>query len=490
MATEQPEVAVAAAVLLLLVVTSGRYGWFRDELYFAEAGRHPAWGYADQPLLTPLVVAAAAALGHGSIVIVRLASALASAATALLTGRLAADMGGSTRARFIAAATWGVGGVSLVTGHIVDTATFDILATAGVCLCLARAATTQQSRWLVVAGAVLGLGLLDKMMVGIATACLAVSIAALGPRWMLRSRATLVAAVLAVLGAAPFLLWQAANGWPMADLARAIAGNGDEGGRIGFIPFQFLLISPALAPIWIAGLVRLWRNQAARTLRFFALAYPLMIMLLLPNGGKAYYVIGLVVPLVAAGAIATDEWVRRGASMARVRMLAIAIGLSLVIDGCIGLAVLPIRLLSPTGVLAVNPDATEEIGWPQLVGAVAGVWKQIPAASRSHAVVFTSNYGEAGAIDQFGASNGLPSAYSGHNAFAQWGPPPDTSTQVVVVGFPLDSSAAQDFVGCRQAGTVDNRSGIDNDEQGAPILLCQGTTKPWSQLWPSLIHYD
>ena len=46
---------VAAAELLLLVATANRYGYHRDELYFRVAARHPAWGYDDQPALTPLL---------------------------------------------------------------------------------------------------------------------------------------------------------------------------------------------------------------------------------------------------------------------------------------------------------------------------------------------------------------------------------------------------------------------------------------------------
>ena len=38
--------------LLLHLALGGRYGYFRDELYYLDAGRHLAWGYVD---FAPLV---------------------------------------------------------------------------------------------------------------------------------------------------------------------------------------------------------------------------------------------------------------------------------------------------------------------------------------------------------------------------------------------------------------------------------------------------
>ncbi len=73
--------------------------------------------------------------------------------------------------------------------------------------------------------------------------------------------------------------------------------------------------------------------------------------------------------------------------------------------------------------------------------------------------------------------------FSGHNGYADWGPPPDDAAPVVVVG---SQDLGSVLSGCEQVGVVDNGIGLDNDENGAPIRLCSGPTAPWRDVWPGV----
>jgi len=478
--------AVTAAVTVVLVAASGGYGYHRDELYFLQAGQQLAFGYVDQPPLTPLLARALTWLFGGSLVGLRLPSAVAAGLVVLVTGLIAREFGGGRGAQVLAAGCMAVSAILLAVGHLLSTSTFDLLAWTVLCWLAVRALRDGGRSWLAV-GLVAGIGLENKTLVAFLLAGLAVGLLVAGPRAVLRSRWPWVAAALMLALWVPNLVWQAAHGWPQLQLSAAIAAgsSGTSEPWWLFLPFQLVLISPVLVPVWAAGLWRLARDPGLRTYRAFAVAYPLLAVVFLLTGGKPYYLAGLYPVLLGAGAQPTLRWVGERRPRARRVLLAASIGLSAAVSVVLMLPVIPAQHLAATPIVDINYDAGETVGWPAFVRTVAGVQAGLPDAERDTAIVLAANYGEAGAVDRYAAELGLPPAYSGHNSYAEWGPPPETAGTTVVIGY--DRARLEQWFGSvEQAARIDNGVGLDNEEQGTPVWVCRDRLAPWAQLWPQL----
>ena len=106
----------------------------------------------------------------------------------------------------------------------------------------------------------------------------------------------------------------------------------------------------------------------------------------------------------------------------------------------LGLPIYPVAVLHATPQPAVNYDAGETVGWPAFARQVAAVYNGLPGPERRTAVLLAGNYGEAGALDHYGPTNGLPPVYSGHLSYWRWGPPPADASPVLVVGYGWDEA--------------------------------------------------
>jgi hypothetical protein len=476
---------IAGTVVVVLVAFASGYGYHRDELYFLAAGQHLDWAYADQGSFVPLIARAMSELAPDSLTMLRLPSAFAAGTTVLLTGLLARELGGRPRAERVAAACAAVGVIVLFSGHLLSTSTFDLLVWTAVTWLAIRALRRGEDRLWLLAGVVLGVGLMNKPLPAFLALGLLAGVVVSGPRHLLRNPYVWSGAAIAVLLWSPWLIWQADHGWPQIDVSRSIAAGNSTSSEPwwAIVPFQLLLVSPFLAPVWIAGLVRLFRDPAVRQFRFLAWAWVVLAIVFMATGGKPYYLAGLLPALIGAGAVAVDGWLERGRRKARRAALITAIAASALIGGTISLPVLPTTSAGP--VVAVNGDVGETIGWPEFADTVAHVYRGLPTANG--AVILTGNYGEAGAIDRFGPALGLPQAYSGHNAFGDWGPPPNDSKPVITVGLG-SHEMARNLRSCGVAGRIDNGADIDNDEQGTRVFVCRGPRRPWSEEWPALRH--
>src|SRR5438034_5488703 len=152
---------VAAGQLALLVALGNRYGYHRDELYFVQAAKHPAFGYDDQPPLTPLLGRASAAIFGDDPRGLRVVSAIAAALVVLLVSLIARELGAGRTGQLVVAVTAAVSGL-LAVGHILSTTTFDFLAWVAIAWLVALILAGGDERLWLAVGLVAGVGLENK----------------------------------------------------------------------------------------------------------------------------------------------------------------------------------------------------------------------------------------------------------------------------------------------------------------------------------------
>ena len=468
-------VAVQAAVLLVMAPF---YGPGRDELYFVSAGERLAWGYPDQPSFTPFLARLATEVAPHHLVVLRLPSIVAVVGIVLLAVHYARLLSAGRAGQVLTAVVVAASAVVMATGHRLSTATFDTLAWTAVLVLATQAVLDRRPRLWLVAGLVAGIGLNNKH--GVAFLLAGILIALLLDRELrpeLRTPwpwlAGLVAAVLWV----PNLLWQADHGWPVLDLSADIADEyGGLGGRIELVGQAAIMFSPVILVVWVAGLVQLLRRPEWRRARLPAVAFLVVLVIFLVTGGKGYYLAGALVPLVAAGC----TWVAGSRTPRRVVGIGAVLALSAAVAWAGLVPVLPVSTYADSFFRDLDDDQAETVGWPTYADQVRTVVDPLPDG----AVVFTGNYGEAGAFEWYGV--GAP-VLSGHNGWRNWGPPPDSAGPVVVV-YPVDPS--DDFTGCERAATLHNDLDLDNEEQGQGVWVCDDPVGSWSEAWPRLSHYD
>jgi len=162
-----------------------------------------------------------------------------------------------------------------------------------------------------------------------------------------------------------------------------------------------------------------------------------------------------------------------------------------------GVLALPLTLpVLPVSALAkgpwegsINKDLSATVGWESLVGQIAKVSATLPAVQRTHLVIFTGDYGAAGAVDLYGDRYGLPLAISGHNSYWWWGPG-SSGNGATTIAVDLPRSYLQTiFSEVIPAGSVATPNGVWSEERGDPIWICRGQKLPWAQAWPNTRHY-
>lgn len=440
---------LALGPLVLFLLVSGRYGYFRDELYYIACSDRLAWGYVDQPPLSIALLALNRVMFGDSLLALRWIPALAGAAVAVLTGAIARKLGAGRFGQILAALATAVSPMLLSTGRYYSMNSLDLLLwTIAVLLLVVILREDRPGLWPLF-GLVAGLGLLNKYSMGFLIAGIAAGLLLTRHRRVFREPRFWAAGAVAGVLFLPHVLWQVSHGWPSLEFMRNAALHKNVGlGPLEFLLAQVMEIGVVHVLVWGAGLAWFLVHRDGRGLRPFGWMYIALFGLMIATRAKAYYLAPAYPVLLAGGAVLIERLGRRAAG----RRLGYALAGALVLSGAAAAPVV-MPLLDLDGFLAYQkligfapaPEERHEMGvlpqhyadqfgWPEMAATVAEIHRTLPAEERAGCLIYARNYGEAGAIDFFGPALGLPPATCPHNNYWLWGPPEWDGRTAIVFG--------------------------------------------------------
>jgi hypothetical protein len=494
---------LAGAALLIHFAFNGRFGYFRDELYYAACGQHFSWGYVDHAPLSPWLAQVSRSLLGDSLFALRFLPALAASAKVLLAGWIARELGRRSFAQFLAALTTLIAPIYLTFDNFFSMNSFEPVFWMACAAIVLRILNGGDAHLWLLFGLVAGVGILNKHSMLFFCSGIALGLLFTPGRRHFASKWIWAGAAISFLVFLPNLVWEIRNGWPTIALLRAVIGTKYAVvSPWDYVWQQSLLTNPIAAPIWLAGLWYLLRDPQGKKYAVLGWAYLAVLAEMLALDGKIYYLAPAYIMLLAAGA----TWIELRLLPRTGAWLKYAIVAPLLLGAVIA-APLAMPVLSVDATIAytrfwdVKAVRVENVpqgelpqlfgdmfGWQEQVAGVASVYNRLPAAERADAAVFAYNYGEAGAIDYFGGRYGLPKAISGHNQYGLWGPRNYSGDVVIAIGYP-ESRLREYFGEVSPAAHIIPPHAIP-EESDLTIFVCSHPRAPLPEMWPRLTYMN
>ena len=472
----------AAAVFALHLAINGNLGFHTDELYYLDCGRHPAFGYVDFPPIVPLLARLETGLLGVTPWALRILPGLLSGLLVALFGAYVRRLGGSLWVQAIAliagiAAPYIVGSGDVYQTVIFDIATGMVAMYWFLCLVLDR-----KPKYWIYLGITLGIGLEVKYTIlGIIAGILVAVLLTPSLRQELRTRYPWIAAAIVLLIWAPNLAWQVVNGFPTVAY---VANHQGSGGGIGVYLIEFGLYVALLLPVWIAGLISIFRSRPLRPIGI-ASVVPLVLFLFV---GKSYYAAATIPVVMAQGLMGLSRLKRPGLRTTLNVAVVAASVLTFAALAQLTLPITPASQLHATGLDTRSEVFADSVGWDDIASQVTQIYRNLPVSQRTNTVIISAYYGVPGALHIYGDPRILPDVISPQLSDWYWLPPNLTATSALMVDYaPSDVAWMCDSPELISHLTVPYQ--VAGLEQGAPVIFCQ-LKAPIATIWRRLRNFS
>ncbi len=482
--------------LHLAVNAFGGYGIFRDEYYYIACSKRLAAGYVDQPPLSMFLLALSRTLFGVSQFALRIFPAIAHAGTVLLAGIIARRLGGRRTAITLACLATALAPIFLGMASIYSMNAFAFPLWGLSFYLVIRIIENSRPKFWLLLGVVMGLGLMNKVDFLWFGLGLALALILTSQRRHLATPWPYAAAGIALALFSPFILWNAAHGFPHLEFIRnATAGKYSGLSRLDFVAGQAVLMNPVSLALWIPGLYFLFFGKEGKRWRSLGVIFATAFLVLLANAhSKAEYLAPAYIILFAAGGVALENWASRPRRRWAVSVGTAAFLVSTVVFLPMFLPVLPVQsYVRYAAAIGAKPSTSESkqlselpqyyadmFGWEELARDVSAVYLSLPESERASTVVFARNYGEAASIEYWAAKYPEPRVISTHNNYWFWGYPKDIRTVIVLGG---NEDEARRTCGDVTLATTHTCRYCMPYENNLPIFVCRGLRVPPAEIW-------
>ena len=488
----------------LHMLSNGRYGYFVDELYYLACSHHLAWGYVDQaPLIAVITWLERVTLGD-SLHSLRFLPAVAAGLKVLLTGLIARELGARAYAQALACVAVIVAPVYLGLDNLLTMNTFEPVFWMGCALIAIKIIKGGDQRLWLLYGLVAGVGIENKHSMILFGFAFFAALLLTSERRYLRHPWIWLGGLIALLCFLPNLVWEIHGNFPTVELLRNVhrSGRNTALGPIMFVLQQMLIMHPLAAPLWLAGLWYYFRDSEGRCLRVLGWTYVILLLLMLVMSGRIYYPAPAYPMLFASGGVAFQRSVEQKSwQWAKPTYAAVLVLTGILLAPFGYFPILPVRAyIDYAKALHFEPPRIEnhamgplpqiyadQFGWKEMAEAVASAYSKLSPEDQRNCAIFGQNYGQAGAIDFFGAKLGLPNALSGHQSYYDWGPRGYTGECVIVMD-DRPERLSQLFDRYEKVATVYHPYSMPY--QHFDVYLCHGLHEPLEKLWPELKVWD
>jgi hypothetical protein len=504
---------IALAYFALHMATATRYGYFRDALYYLACAEHLDWGYVDHPPLIVLLAWIGRQVTGTSLPALLIWPVLAGCARILLVAAFAGELGAGRFGVALAALLGATPGVWWAIDHQFAMNALEPVLWTGCAYVMLRLIKTENPRLWVAFGVIAGIGMENKYSIAVFGFALLAGLLLTPQRKLLLTPWLLGGGGVAALIFLPNFLWNVQHHWPFFELMHNIRTSGRDvvPTPTAFVAQQILLMTPPSLPFWLAGLVYYLFSREAKAHRAFGWAFVITFAFFLLAHGKNYYSAPAYPVVLAAGGVIAERLFQSERLSSKPRLRVALQGGAFVWLLVVGiLPLLPVTLpVLPVDTYlryqeylpfeiprsehihmgAVLPQHyADEFGWPEMAETVARVYHSLPEDQRAKTAIYTNNYGEAGAIDFYGAQYGLPKAICPNQSYFLWGPRNYTGEIMILVGSERVEDAKPYFESLEQVAMINNRYALPREN--LPVYLGRGLKTPLQQLWPKLKDWD